>query len=329
MHPPLRGDHDRLGSSEQPLLAQGCPRGGRTLPRASYLRRDLLLRRSYLRPFLVATLFAALALSSAPAIGGPVAPKVRFDKRAEDCLEAVPASASVSGITDDGSEIDMEVLFLLDGVSLTDAQEAVAATSAPYASLDIKLIPTYRTVSFTSNGNLVEAGISRPNGDADRMLREARVLVGGQRPADVDVVYVMTNKDLFTFADADADGKPDEDERDYSVAGKAACIGGARFDAEAFAIGEHEIRAEDQLLVASRLGDFTAKVAAHEIGHLLGAHHHYANCHEGLAKEVAAGGNIDAGPCTLMINDVSLATLQFSTVDSVVVRGHAVRYASP
>ncbi len=286
-------------------------------------------RRNYPRPFLVATLLAALALSAAPAIGGPVPTKPRFDKGAEDCVEAVPATASVSGVTDPGDEIDLDVLFLLDGVALTEAEAAVDAAAAPYETLDIKLVPTFKTVSFTSNGNLVEDGLSRPNGDADRIIREARVLVGGKRPEGIDAVYVLTNKDIFTFVDADGDTKPDEDERDYSVAGKVHCIGGIRFDTEAFAIGEHRIKEKSQLLVASRLGNFTAKVAAHEIAHLLGAHHHYANCHEGLAKEVVAGGDVDAGPCTLMINDVSLATLNFSTVDSAIVRGHAVRYVGP
>ena len=71
----------------------------------------------------------------------------------------------------------------------------------------------------------------------------------------------------------------------------------------------------------------TAVVAAHEIGHLMGAHHHYANCVEGIAPDELLG--LELTPCTLMFNAVNPASLRFSAVNGPVVRGHAVDFASP
>jgi hypothetical protein len=67
------------------------------------------------------------------------------------------------------------------------------------------------------------------------------------------------------------------------------------------------------------------EVAAHELGHLMGAHHHYANCVEGNLTGEAS----DLSPCTLMFNYIDLQSLNFSVLEGVTVRGHAVKYASP
>jgi hypothetical protein len=57
----------------------------------------------------------------------------------------------------------------------------------------------------------------------------------------------------------------------------------------------------------------------------MGGHHHYANCVEGLLSEFGQ----DLSACTLMFNAVDLASLNFSTLNSVVVKGHAQLYALP
>ena len=58
---------------------------------------------------------------------------------------------------------------------------------------------------------------------------------------------------------------------------------------------------------------------AHEIGHLLGAHHHYSSP-EGL---LAPSPNV----LSLMSPDTTLASLRFSTLEAAVVGGYAARYA--
>ncbi len=72
--------------------------------------------------------------------------------------------------------------------------------------------------------------------------------------------------------------------------------------------------------------DATAEVMAHEIGHLMGAHHHYANPVEG---NLTSAGPNDLSPATLMFNAVNFASLNFSAVNASVVRGYAVNYAAP
>lgn len=123
-------------------------------------------------------------------------------------------------------------------------------------------------------------------------------------------MHLLTSKDVY-FVDA---GTPA-----YGLAGVAECIGGVRYDEHAFSfsegIGEHD-----------KWGDRMAGlIAAHEIGHLMGAHHHYANCAEGspLMQE-------NETPCTLMSSVLIFWNAgNFGTLEAGVVRGHASDYASP
>ena len=72
--------------------------------------------------------------------------------------------------------------------------------------------------------------------------------------------------------------------------------------------------------------DATAEVMAHEMGHLMGAHHHYSNCVEG---NLTSAGPSDVSPCTLMFPAVNFASLNFAALEGSTVRGHAVQHASP
>ena len=99
-----------------------------------------------------------------------------------------------------------------------------------------------------------------------------------------------------------------------------------RFPDRAFAVGE-DITENRPLGPFVTTVNGTAVVAAHEIGHLMGAHHHYANCVEGIRPDELLG--LELTPCTLMFNAVNPASLRFSSVNGPVVRGHAVNYASP
>ena len=58
---------------------------------------------------------------------------------------------------------------------------------------------------------------------------------------------------------------------------------------------------------------------AHEIGHLLGAHHHYTSP-EGLLAP-------DPNLLDLMAPFLDLCSLRFSTLNSLMVKGHAQLYA--
>jgi hypothetical protein len=250
------------------------------------------------RPFLAA--LAALAL-----LPGTAAAQVTWpggtpaDDPELQCLEPVPASTSVNGVTDDGQQVELATRVLLDGVSQAQAQEAMTRAADSYAPLGVTLTATYETVSLSGD-------------DAQGLIDQAKARFGGARPAGSDLVYVLTAKDIQAGGNT-------------GVAGLADCIGGVRFADHAFAVGE--VFEEDVPIgPLTFYSDATAKIAAHELGHLMGGHHHYANCAEGVKSEQEI---LEGSPCTLMSNFVDFQSIHFATANAQVVRGHAVSFASP
>jgi hypothetical protein len=211
-----------------------------------------------------------------------------------ECTELVPAAISV-----DSTPVTLDVRVLLDGTSLARAQAVMAEAARSYAPLGITLAPTYEGVSFSGT-------------DAGGLIDQARARYGGERPAGVDVVYTFTSKDITASPFGSG------------VAGLADCIGGVAFADSAFAVGEDLADSPQSILVIRRGVQTAARIAAHEIGHLMGAHHHYANCVENLQAALT-----DDNLCTLMFNEVSFTGRSFSTLNALVVRGHAQLYATP
>ena len=216
------------------------------------------------------------------------------------CLEAVPAALGIPGITDLGQTVSLDVAVLLDGISVGDANLIMTRAAESYAPINVDLnVVSYTPVSFTGT-------------EGADIIQQAKNHFGGARPAGSDVVYILTSKNITT------DG-------DTALAGLADCIGGVRFPHHAFAVGE-AVGIEESLLGPFRLNvDAHPEVVAHEIGHLMGVHHHYANCVEGLLQ----GDLDDLSPCTLMFNFVDFQSLNFSIFEGIVARGHSVQYASP
>lgn len=216
----------------------------------------------------------------------------------KDCIEAVPPS--FTGVTDNAQNVNLSVLVLLDGITLARGQEVFDKVADSYAPLNITVLAKFQAASFSTS-------------NAQGIIDEAKLLLGGRRPRTTtrwtDVVFVLTDKDIELLGQT-------------AVAGQADCVGGVRFDDEAFAVGE-EVTLEFEFGGFDFLQDATEKTAAHEIGHLLGGQHHHANCVEGI------GPGLDPNPCTLMYNDVSFISPNFSTVNGVIVRSHVVDYAAP
>ena len=229
------------------------------------------------------------ATSSAPAQAAPIE-----IGHIPECTELVPAAISL-----DNTPINLETRVLLDGVSLERGQQVLQTASTSYAPVGITLTPTFETVSFSGT-------------DAQGLIDQSKALFGGATPTGADLVYTLTSKDI------QAGGQT-------AVAGLADCIGGVAFDDRAFAVGENFTDDEAALLGIPIARNMSAKVAAHELGHLMGGHHHYANCIEGLLSEFPG----ELSPCTLMFNAVDLSSINFATLNGIVVKGHAQLYAAP
>jgi hypothetical protein len=200
------------------------------------------------------------------------------------CLELAPGA-----IATDDRPVTMSLRIVLDGTSAAQAERALATAQPVYEALGIALSVSYERASFTS-------------GEGAALIDEVRRYYGGQRPPGTHAVYVFTAKDLY----ADDGTGPD-----HSLVGQADCIGGVAYPEHAFAVGE--AIADDRFLTLG--SGLAGKTLVHELGHLAGGHHHYANCAESVTE-------VDA-PCTVMINDLYLAAPKFSSLNGLVVRGHA------
>lgn len=209
-----------------------------------------------------------------------------------ECTQLVPGAIALENVP-----VTLHLRVLLDGVPQSEGVAAVAGAQQAYSAHLLTFSASYEAVSFTGT-------------DAVNLVSQAKNHFGGARPAGTDLVYVLTNKDIAAAPVGNA------------VAGLADCIGGVAFPDRAFAVGEVLADSPLNLILFTAGTGLTAKTLAHELGHLLGGHHHYANCVETLLN---LGGNI----CTLMFNDLSFQQAQFSTLNGLVVRGHAQLFAAP
>ena len=212
-----------------------------------------------------------------------------------ECTEGVPAAVAIPA---GAPSMNLDVRVLLDGVSATRGAAVLEKAKESYWPLGINLTPSYQAVSFSGD-------------DAQGLIDQSKALFGGSRPAGIDIVYTLTSKDIQAGGNT-------------AVAGLADCIGGVAFDDSAFGVGEDFTTDESLAIGPTALSrNLTAKVASHEIGHLMGAHHHYSNCAEGLLADSPPD---ELSPCTLMINAVDLSSINFDSINGLVVRGHMEAY---
>lgn len=250
----------------------------------------------------VAVLALAVPAFMPAARGGPD-PTLIDREDAQDCSEWTPAAVATP--IDESKELTLEVYVLLDGISIDRGKQIMETVARAYTPLNIKIVPAFEQVTFKPDTTDPPPFGSGDPAHSRDLMQVAKDHLSGARPWGSDVVYTMSATPI-------AGG----------VAGVAYCIGGVRYATRAFAIGE---AVEDP---SEESGWFntntTAKIAAHEIAHLLGAHHHYANCAEGDKGAIVP----EMALCTVMINDVGLVSLQFSTLERSVVRGHVAAFAA-
>jgi hypothetical protein len=289
---------------------------------------------------LLAALIAIAALltqlgAAAPADAGMQGIIDVEEEMAVDCDQAQltgPEAISTDAITGDPADINLDVQVVVDVAQgaqiaqIEDPEERAAAEQAlytdigkrlevgtqSYAPLDIAL----RYDDYALLQPLAADGTPRVRTtNAQEIIDLAKAQFGGARPAGSDVVYIVTDLDIQLPSLGNA------------VAGLADCIGGVANPDRAFAVGETGVLVGDGGIPIGPITfykDLTAKIAAHEIGHLMGGHHHYQECGTAAGFAVQRG---ELGPCTLMTNAVDFQTLPFSTLNGAVVRGHAEEFA--
>lgn len=228
-----------------------------------------------------------------------------------ECLELIPENVAVP-VVDSGQPVELSVLLLLDGTDAAVAQQIMSRAAESYKPLNINLVlKGTKTVAYTTtiSNELIEAG---------------KDTVGGKPPKGIDIVGVFTNKQMQPASGGAG-----------TVVGQADCIGGIRWDQTSFFVASDIRHIENPTTgttgTLNSMGlnpnvDASAEVFAHEIGHLMGAHHHYSNCVEG---NLTSAGPSDVSPCTLMFPAVNFASLNFAALEGSTVRGHAVNHATP
>lgn len=228
-----------------------------------------------------------------------------------ECMELVPENVALP-VTDSGQAVELSVLLLLDGTDAAVAQQVMTRAAESYRPLNINLV--LKGTKSVAYSTLV----------SDQIIAEAKNSVGGKPPKGIDLVGVFTTKEMQAATGGAG-----------TVVGQADCIGGIRWDDTSFFvvsdIRDIENPTTGQTGTLNSMGlnpnvDATAEVMAHEIGHLMGAHHHYSNCVEG---NLTSAGPSDVSPCTLMFPAVNFASLNFAALEGSTVRGHAVQHAAP
>lgn len=263
------------------------------------------------RSVLVALLTGLLVAGLLPASATGARPRT-IDVEAEDCNERVPATYAPPALA--YSDINIDVTIMLDGVLKTDAERMVERANTAYTDHGLQILATYRKFPLKADSiQTDDAGRPVEGIEVRAAVAAAKTALGGTRPVGSDVVYVLTNKDLYLEG------------FDDGILGWAECIGGVRYPNRAFAAGE--VPTSFKTLALNFYLDAGAKVLAHEVGHLFGAHHEYGNCVQGIGPEDVT--NLEPAACTLMFAYIDFQSLTLGAVDGAVIRGHAEDFATP
>lgn len=290
--------HEPKGPRREPVRARvptqrwGDARRGSTYRRRTFVSVEGSARISTLIP--VALVLAAF-VGAAPSASGSKA--VVIDVEAEDCTQIPPDSVPPPALSTEPA-LPLEVRVLVEAPDKTSAMGYMKTAKESFARIGINLRLRYQTVVAPAEWSAATGFTDGPG--QPEIFEFMKGMFGGERPPGVDVVYFMTRHWDGGFAD---------------------CIGGIRFPDRAFAFGSVDYATEG--IVPAPTAD-EGVIAAHEIGHLLGAHHHYANCVEALPSGALRG---DTNPCTTMWPAAANASSTFSLMERSFIHSYAELYA--
>ena len=240
--------------------------------------------------------FASVLLCSVATPGSSKTVPLVLDA-AQECQEIPPQEIPAPALNVEKT-LPLELRVLVESQHLTRAKELLARTKEIYRAIGIQTKVRFQTVAPPSewgDGEDLTGGPDQPT-----ILAFMKDVLGGRRPHGVDVVYFITRHWDGGFAD---------------------CIGGIRYADRAFAFGSIDYALEGT--VPSPTAD-EGVIAAHEIAHLLGAHHHYSNCAEALPFGAPNG---DLNPCTVMSPAAATASGTFGILERSFIRSYVAEYA--
>lgn len=214
-----------------------------------------------------------------------------------ECAKGEKVLAEALTTPDDGHEVVIDVLVLLDEVDEERARAIFERATTAYAPLNISLRTTFHEVSFISTNAL-------------EFLLLAAEYVGGAPPRGFDIVHTLTS-DSMGIAE-----------------GRVFCVGGGAGGETAFSVSRTHPQEDVSVtpLGIRTYVDSSAVFVAHEIGHLYGGDHNYANCVEGKVEDLA-NSERTLHPCTTMWFESTPPSLKFSTINGKIIRQMALRYA--
>jgi len=235
----------------------------------------------------------ALAIALAPAARADDHEEPPRRPSGAEC-QGVPPPA-LQGLADSGEQYEIHVRVLVEGVGSHRASELAELAKKPYSQIGITLVYSFEQVAFE--------GV-----EAEDLLAQARERFGGVRPAGVDLVHLLTAKNVL-YKGTD------------TYAGGADCIGGIRFPERGFSFSEDDPAVEQRNYYGVRPHPYwSAGIMAHEIGHEMGAHHHDGNCVEGATSDPLY-------PCTVMEPAIRFRGLNFGTAERTAIRALATESA--
>lgn len=204
-----------------------------------------------------------------------------------DCLQ-IPPERAVLPVPDGGQRLPMSVAVLVATSELSTAKKRNAVTAKTLAGAGLDLRFVYYTVKKMPTFGTSGAGVATAVVFAKQHFK-------GRAPAGTHAVLMLT--------------------QEFKGRGYSDCIGGALYPDRAFAVAGLYERPKG---LSNNRDD--GVIAAHELGHLLGAQHHHGNCAEAQPQAIAEE---DLNSCTLM--SMFAATRHLGTLERAYIRDYARR----
>ncbi len=243
-----------------------------------------------------------------------------FDGEPEDCSKLLfPGPFEVSAEVVTGFETRvLDIVVLVDtsfvrvhGENWRDSVDFIVAKADEVyqreVQLAVEIVAVYEIpADYLDLVDTNHVGTTGPASEESRLILD-------QSRRYMDDFHGELDRDLvYTFVGASVAG---------SIAGQAECIGGARYKDAAYGWGEADELNDGQLIGPTGWFHYSGiKVIIHEIGHILGAHHHYQECGTPITNSIP---HDLLGACSIMTNVVDFASFQFSNLNKMAIRGWA------